>query len=86
MRDAHLGLAKRLRALGEDHVVPMYLATAGRPASRTRHPGKLADELERGRTLDEAEFADLERSLAHQEARYATNMAIVERKKRAGVA
>ena len=62
VRDAHLGLAKRLRALGEDHVVPMYLATAGRPASRTRHPGKLADELERGRTLDEAEFADLERS------------------------
>ena len=88
VRDAHLGLAKRLRALGEDHNVPMYMASdqRGRAIARSRHPHKLADELERGQTLTEAAFADLERSIVHQEARYATNMATVERKKRAGVA
>ena len=86
VRNAHLGLAARLRALGEDYHVPEYLQgdQRGRQTSRARRPGDLAEELERGKTLDDAAFADLERSIQHQEARYAAGVEIMERKKRGG--
>ena len=72
VRAKHAALASRVRSLPENAPVPSYLAQQDRATSTTRRARDLADDLERGKLeLTDEAFADLERSVTHQENRCA---------------
>ena len=71
VRAKHAALSSRVRSLPENAPVPSYLAQQDRATSTTRRARDLADDLERGKLeLTDEAFADLERSVAHQETRW----------------
>ncbi len=76
VRAQHAALASRVRSLPENAPVPSYLAQQNRATSTTRRARDLAEDLERGKLeLTDEAFADLERSVAHQETRWSAEAA-----------